>query len=209
MTLALYYDTNGNGNVDPGEPVIGTTTTDSNGNYQFSGLTTDDGGGDASYVVKVTDEDGILNGYWHSLRPAGNAGDDNYSQVDPYGQGDFNLTPGSPSNQTGDFGYYVQPAALGNRTWIDTNQNGIQDPGEPPLQGVPVTLTITYPNDPTPVVPHTVSDANGFYDFGNLLLDEGLQHRWRCGHANVRTHLWSDQYLPTDVDWSGHASGRQ
>ncbi|MCO5183272.1 MAG: carboxypeptidase regulatory-like domain-containing protein [Anaerolineae bacterium] len=172
VTLALYYDANGNGNVDPGEPVIGTTTTDSNGNYQFSGLTTDDGGGDASYVVKVTDEDGILNGYWHSLRPAGNAGDDNYSQVDPYGQGDFNLTPGSPSNQTGDFGYYVQPAALGNRTWIDTNQNGIQDPGEPPLQGIPVTLTITYPNDPTPVVLHTVSDANGFYDFGNLLLDE-------------------------------------
>jgi hypothetical protein len=32
------------------------------------------------------------------------------------------------------------PVQIGNRVWIDTNQNGIQDPGEPPVAGVYVGL---------------------------------------------------------------------
>jgi hypothetical protein len=32
------------------------------------------------------------------------------------------------------------PVQIGNRVWIDTNQNGIQDPGEPPVVGVYVGL---------------------------------------------------------------------
>ncbi|QMW01115.1 SdrD B-like domain-containing protein [Spirosoma foliorum] len=33
------------------------------------------------------------------------------------------------------------PIQIGNRVWIDNNNNGIQDPGEAPLAGVKVTLT--------------------------------------------------------------------
>ncbi|WP_198175039.1 SdrD B-like domain-containing protein [Spirosoma arboris] len=33
------------------------------------------------------------------------------------------------------------PIAIGNRVWLDTNNNGIQDPGETPLAGVKVTLS--------------------------------------------------------------------
>jgi hypothetical protein len=32
------------------------------------------------------------------------------------------------------------PVQIGNRVWIDSNQNGIQDPGEPPVSGVYVGL---------------------------------------------------------------------
>jgi uncharacterized repeat protein (TIGR01451 family) len=32
------------------------------------------------------------------------------------------------------------PIEIGNRVWLDSNNNGIQDPGETPLAGIPVTL---------------------------------------------------------------------
>ena len=37
VTLDLYRDLNGDGTVDPGEPRIGTQTTDGSGLYLFSG----------------------------------------------------------------------------------------------------------------------------------------------------------------------------
>ncbi|MGD2085470.1 MAG: C25 family cysteine peptidase [Candidatus Aminicenantes bacterium] len=57
VTLALYHDENGNGVIDDGEPIIATDTTDANGNYLLTGLANGD------YIVKVTDENRILNGY--------------------------------------------------------------------------------------------------------------------------------------------------
>ena len=35
----------------------------------------------------------------------------------------------------------LAPVEIGNRVWVDANNNGIQDPGELPLAGVKVTLT--------------------------------------------------------------------
>ena len=132
VTLDLYWDQNGNGTVDPGEPLVGSTTTNGSGRYLFSGLPVDDGGGNAQFVVDVTDTAGVLVGYWHSL---GTAGLNNNSQIDPYA---VTLTPGAPNNLTADFGYYILPGAVGNRVWLDdqagtnaTDGNGIQDPGEP------------------------------------------------------------------------------
>ncbi|MEM7336653.1 MAG: SdrD B-like domain-containing protein, partial [Chloroflexota bacterium] len=49
--------------------------------------------------------------------------------------------------------------------------DGIQDLGELPLEGAEVTLTIEYP-DGSVVNVTTVSDLNGAYSFGNLMLDE-------------------------------------
>ncbi|MEM9889031.1 MAG: SdrD B-like domain-containing protein, partial [Bacteroidota bacterium] len=70
-----------------------------------------------------------------------------------------------------DFGYYKEPAAVGNFVFNDTNSNGIQDNGETGIEGVSVTLDITYP-DGTMVRVVAITDANGFYEFPNLLLDE-------------------------------------
>ena len=142
VTLDLYWDLNGNGKVDAGEPLVGSTVTAGGGAYLFSGLPTDDGGGNAQFVVDVTDEAGKLGGYWHSL---GTPGANDNSQTDPYA---VTLTPGAPNNLTADFGYYVKPAALGNFVWIDTNNNGLQDTGEPGIDGVEVTLTAKYADGP-------------------------------------------------------------
>ncbi|MEM6696835.1 MAG: SdrD B-like domain-containing protein, partial [Bacteroidota bacterium] len=171
VTIDLYADLNGNGVVDPGEPIIASTVTDANGQYQFIGLPVDDENGeDVPYIVDVTDEAGVLNGYWHS---EGTPNADNNSQTDPYA---VTLSDSAPSDETADFGYYVRPAALGNYVWIDTNGDGIQNDGETGLNGVEVTLDIEYPDGTTVTVVTTTKDDvdgnPGFYEFPNLLLDE-------------------------------------
>ena len=167
VTLDLYYDANGNGRLDPNEPRVHQITTasaisatlyGSDGTYLFAGLPT------ADYIVEVSDNDGILLGYWHSL---GTAVTDNNSQTDPYA---LSATAGA-DNLTADFGYFIEPAAVGNFTWQDVDGNGIQDSGEPALSGVTVTLQITYPSG-TIITLTTVTDSNGYYEFDNLLLDE-------------------------------------
>ena len=173
VTLELYWDTNGNGSVGPGEPRVGSATTNGSGGYLFSGLPTDDGGGNAQFVVDVTDTAGLLAGYTHSL---GTPNTNNNSQTDPYA---VTLTPGAPNYLFADFGYYITPASLGNFVWYDVNNNGLQDTGEPGIDGVKVTLTAKYfigSNYTFSTIsgddPSTAALEKGWYSFGNLLLDE-------------------------------------
>jgi hypothetical protein len=62
-------------------------TTSGGGAYTFDGLTVDDGGGNAQYLIVVTDADGVLAGWWAST---GTIGADHNSQSDPYA---ITLTP--------------------------------------------------------------------------------------------------------------------
>ncbi len=184
----LWEDRNADGTLDGTEPtrfagvtvvlrnangdIIATTTTDSNGDYLFSGLP------DGTYTIDVTDDGNTLNGYWKS--DGSNAGANNNSQVDPYTV----TVSGGQTNLTGDFGYYIKPGSTGNWIWLDNadpdpnncgpndcNQMGVQDPDEVGIPNVKVTMTIAWPNGDTTVLT-TLTDANGFYSFDNLLLDE-------------------------------------
>jgi uncharacterized repeat protein (TIGR01451 family)/fimbrial isopeptide formation D2 family protein len=150
ITVALY-DTNGN--------IVATTTTDVNGNYTFANLP------DGTYRVDVTDSANLLNGYWHST--GATPGADNNSQSDTYTV----TVTGGQANSTADFGYFRDPAGVGNFVWLDLNNDGVQDSGEPGIKGITVTLTITYPNG-TVTNLAVRSQALGAYNFGNLLLDE-------------------------------------
>ncbi len=153
VTVALY-DSRGN--------LIATTTTDASGNYSFANLP------NGTYTVDVTDEANVLDGYWKSHCPTDKCGFDGYSQADPY---QVTLT-GGQTNTTADFGYYRDPAALGDWVWYDSNGNGIQDGGEQGIADVEVTLTITWPGGAGTTVLKTKTDASGYYSFANLLLDE-------------------------------------
>jgi len=160
VTVALYADTNNNGILDSADDLVGTTTTDGSGNYAFTNLP------NGAYLVDVTDTANVLNGQWKSIGPT--PGSDNNSQSDPYPV----TLSGGANNTTADFGYYIQPSALGNRVWYDTDGDGIQDGGEGGLI-VEVTLKITYPNG-TVVNLKTKTDSLGEYRFDNLLLDENF-----------------------------------
>jgi hypothetical protein len=54
--------------------------------------------------------------------------------------------------------------AIGDRVWADLNCNGIQDAGEPGINGV--LVTITYPDGTTATeLTHTYLGQDGYYDF--------------------------------------------
>ncbi|OJW74810.1 SdrD B-like domain-containing protein, partial [Spirosoma sp. 48-14] len=57
----------------------------------------------------------------------------------------------------------LAPTQIGNRVWLDSNNNGIQDPGETPLSGVRVTLS--GPGLASPV--SVTTNASGEYYFSN------------------------------------------
>ncbi|QLH47879.1 MAG: carboxypeptidase regulatory-like domain-containing protein [Bacteroidota bacterium] len=72
------------------------------------------------------------------------------------------------SNMTVDAGIYVpspQIACLGDRVWLDANQNGIQDALEVGVAGVTVTLL----NGSGQSIATTITNANGIYNFCNLV----------------------------------------
>ena len=179
--------------------IVGTTFTDANGNYQFSRLP----GG--TYSVDVNDVSNRLHGFWQSLGP--NPGADNNSQRKPYAV----TVTGGQTNTTGDFGYYLVIAELGDYVWYDINGNGLQDGGEPGLSGVTVTLKIRYPNS-TQITLQTKTDASGRYLFANLLLDERYSEsttnnptvaglpRFQVSIVSTQRILTADGYVATRVN---------
>ena len=143
-TIALL-DGNGNPILDKdGNPV--TTTTDENGNYQFTGLAP------GNYKVSIVDPTtgdlaGLANTQAYNGRNATEA----------------SVTIGDSSVQGVDFGF-VKPATIGDRVWNDQDRNGV-DNGEPGVPGVTVILKDASGNE----VARTTTDANGNYRFEGVL----------------------------------------
>ena len=143
-TIALLGG-NGNPILDKdGNPV--TTTTDENGNYQFTGLAP------GNYKVSIVDPTtgdlaGLTNTQAYNGRNATEA----------------SVTIGDSSVQGVDFGF-VKPATIGDRVWNDQDHNGV-DNGEPGVPGVPVILKDASGNE----VARTTTDANGNYRFEGVL----------------------------------------
>jgi len=60
----------------------------------------------------------------------------------------------------------VPPGSIGDFVWSDLNSDGVQDPGEPGLAGVAVTLSAGGGAPPLPLA--AVTNANGYYLFTGL-----------------------------------------
>ncbi|PHI21303.1 hypothetical protein CEQ90_02575 [Lewinellaceae bacterium SD302] len=199
VTIDLYRDLDGNGELDPGEPRIGTTTTDANGMYLFEDLPLDD------YIVNVTDVDGVLAGYWHSngnQDPTTNGGNDpmDNSKEDAFAA---TIDNAIPDNLNVDFGYYKDPAALGNYVWIDADRNGLQNDGETGLNGVGIMMRITYADGTEIMLTDTTRNDQvgnpGFYDFRNLLLDEDYRDTLAPEEPNFLISVDGNQTAFTDL----------
>ncbi len=64
----------------------------------------------------------------------------------------------------------VAPIQIGNRVWRDDNQNGIQDPCEPPIPGAVVKL---YDATKTTVIASATTNAAGEYYFSSTTITAG------------------------------------
>jgi hypothetical protein len=157
----VWYDTDGDGVQDAGEPglggttvellnsggtVIATRTTDANGLYTFTNLPA------GSYTVRVV----------ASTLPVGGLA----PTYDLDGTGTphtATVALAAGANRTDvDFGYRGT-RSLGDRVWSDVDGDGTQDTGEAGINGVTVRLFLG-----TTEVASTVTSGNGNYTFTNL-----------------------------------------
>jgi hypothetical protein len=165
-TVDLYKDSDGNGVIDGAELTtpVASAVTGFNGEYLFPDL-----------------EPGVVyqTGVDTTTLPAGLV--QTFDEGDGLGATDSLSDPivldPNEFHETADFGYAppVGLGAVGDTIWVDSDDDGVQDPGEPGIAGV--TVSITPPPDidlgaglGVPIT--TVTDENGKYLFPSLPLDE-------------------------------------
>lgn len=162
----VWYDADTDGVQDPGEvgingvtvrlldsggATLGTTVTFGDGDYLFGNLP------EGTYTVVVDD----------STLPADLTQTYDYDGLASPHRSTYALGAGE-TNRDQDFGYYKPPASLGDFVWHDLDADGVQDPGEPGIPGVTVTL---YTSGGA-TVGSTVTGAAGDYSFTGLDPDE-------------------------------------
>jgi uncharacterized repeat protein (TIGR01451 family) len=184
----VWEDLDGDGIQDAGEPgiadvtvhlyddadhLLDSTVTNTNGLYQFTDLAT------ADYILKFVKP----NGFAPSPQNAGGPGSEEVdSDADPI-TGRTGIISPAPSevDLSWDAGFY-RPVTLGDTIWIDVNRNGIQDGGEPGLNGVTVRLHGAGSDDAfgtgDDITRQTITATSG-QDDGRYLFEELPPGRYR------------------------------
>ena len=160
VTVNLYEDTNGNGELDTGDLLIAITQSSTNGSYLFSNLATN-----MDYFVDLVESDSDLTAYFTAqgkTLSATTAGD--YSVL--------NLAGASLAN---DFGFVgISPGSIGDQVFLDTNSDGIYSNSiDQPLPSIGVDLYVDANTNGVldagdSLYASTHSDASGLYTFLNL-----------------------------------------
>jgi uncharacterized repeat protein (TIGR01451 family) len=179
----IYWDRNGNGVQDSGEPGIPgvivniketisgdpvdcnpntpaieacpPVVTDSQGKYSFDDLYFKD------YQVVVTPP----SGYIQTGDPDSTINNQTVLTVS-------NTSPATRTNLTGDFGYGGS-SSFGDRVWEDRDADGVQDPGESNIANAQVNLVFggydgIFGNADDVNMGNILTDTNGKYLFNNL-----------------------------------------
>lgn len=156
VTVKLYFDADSSGTLTPSDVLLATTTTDTSGNYLFSGLNP------GQYLVIVSGSDPALPAGVMLVSGGASAG------------GVHAVTLGASQNiTTADYGYDYS-GQVGDTVYYDSNSNGAQDGGEGGVNGAVVSLF----NDTNhngdfdagidTIVGTTSTNGGGSYLFSNL-----------------------------------------
>ena len=174
--------------------LAGTAITDSNGEYYFASNVTEaaagnndfSGGGltaSEEFTVRVDNAANFSSGPLQNYAMTSANKSASASLLDDEIDSDATLVSGFPritvpamewgqTNMSYDIGF-APVVSIGDRVWLDTDRDAVQDVGEVGLAGVTVTLTYA---DGSPVydasgnlVTTAVTDSNGNYLFPNLL----------------------------------------
>ncbi len=199
-TVALFL-ADGTPAVDIDGVAVAAQITGINGFYRFTRLPEGD------YIIRVTpptgygltsgsgdpddddnsDSNGVLNGGIVETPPITLA-----MGSEPVGDGDDS----NRSNLTLDVGFIVL-SSIGDRAWIDTNANGVQDPGEPGRAGISVELL----DNGGAVLASQSTDANGNYLFTDLAPGNyRVRFTTPAGFGFSGQHLGGDSALDSDAD---------
>ncbi len=165
----VYYDANDNGSLDSGEQGVSgvtltltgtaqdgtavnqTAVTDSNGNYQFTGLQ------QGNYTVTETPPSGYLDGAVTVGTAGGTQGTESVSNIQ--------LPPGTNATSY-NFGE-LKGGSLAGFVYLDANTNGVMDTGDTGIGNVALTLTGTDDHG-NAVSQQATSDSTGAYAFNGL-----------------------------------------
>ncbi|WP_086810204.1 SdrD B-like domain-containing protein, partial [Streptomyces reticuliscabiei] len=97
------------------------------------------------------------------------------------------------------------PVQIGNRVWYDSNGNGVQDPSEPPVAGVLVTLTPTE----TGSALTATTDANGEYYLGTKDgLTPNTTYRATFDYSGVNPSVLPGSPTLAELKWTQKGAGR-
>ena len=183
----VWLDQNANGIQDANETGIdniqvkltcgadaATATTANGGAYLFSNAV----GGNATFMdagenctLSIPTGQALLSTYLVTTANADNATDNNPAtdirDSDANATGEIAFTVGNvgENNHSLDVGYKPLPHSLGNRVWIDANNNGLADVGE---SAVPANVKLELKDNGGAVLNTTTTDANGRYLFSGL-----------------------------------------
>jgi hypothetical protein len=178
------------GTTGSGEPVNESAITDNNGLYLFDNLQP------GTYKVTFETPNGTFASTQVDVGP-----DATDSDADPAMggmTGNYTLESGD-SDLSVDAGFF-EGASIGNFVWEDTNANGLQDPGEPGIEGVEVALSGT-DQFGNPVTGTTTTDVDGSYIFDDLVPgDYKLTFTTPAGYDATDVDQGGDDTEDSDAD---------
>ncbi|MEN9500892.1 MAG: hypothetical protein RI964_177 [Pseudomonadota bacterium] len=186
----VWLDTNKDGIQDGGEVGIDgvdvtlkcgadekTLATANSGQFYFTNVA----GGNATFMdagenctIRVDSQQVALIGKALTVANADNQTDNSLQTdirdsdaVDNAGKAEISFTVGKAgeNNHSLDIGYKPLPHSLGNRVWIDANNNGLADVGE---SAAPANVKLELKDSGGAVLNTTTTDANGRYLFSDL-----------------------------------------
>lgn len=147
VLITLYFDRDGNGVVSSGDPEVGTAITDGNGAYSFSGIPA------GLYVIEETNPLGATS----EFDVQGSTTDDMIA---------VNLTANVTGRNFLDDGAFL--GSIGDYVWLDADSDGVQDSNELPLSGVRIYIDTNNDGDLDAGEPYDDTDSSGLYTIPNL-----------------------------------------
>jgi protocatechuate 3,4-dioxygenase beta subunit len=178
------------GTTGSGEPVNESAITDNNGLYLFDNLQP------GTYKVTFETPNGTFASTQVDVGP--DATDSDADSAMGGMTGNYTLESGD-SDLSVDAGFF-EGASIGNFVWEDTNANGLQDPGEPGIEGVEVALSGT-DQFGNPVTGTTTTDVDGSYLFDDLVPgDYKLTFTTPAGYDATDVDQGGDDTEDSDAD---------
>ncbi|MRW93681.1 hypothetical protein GJ699_27170 [Duganella sp. FT80W] len=203
----VWLDKNGNGVQDSGEAGVcgvkvtlmdangqqvgASVSTDANGNYSFTNLKP------GNYTV-VFDKSSLPEGMAFTTANVG-SNDAVDSDASATGVSHVVTLTSGQTDKTVDAGV-VAAATIGDRVWVDSNANGIQDSGESGKAGVTVQLKDASGN----VVKTTTTDSSGNYKFSVEAGTYSVAIKTPAGFVTTAQDVGNNNAIDSDADASGN-----